>query len=131
MVDFAKNDPPVLVTTGFTVNGKPVTAQIDTLYTGTIFIYPAAITKLNLQTESGTNGARLFSYTDGGVSMREGHAKTEAFGSKALAHDAALFFAAPQMPAPDGALDGAVGAGLLSGHIIYLDLHSKHFWMTN
>jgi hypothetical protein len=131
MPEFAKDDPPVLVTTRFAVNGKPVAAQIDTLYMGTMSIYPAAVTKLNLQTESGVNATQFFKYTDGGVSMREGHARNEAFGSKTLGHNAALFFATPQVHAPDAALDGTVGAGLLYGHVVYIDLHSKHFWMTN
>lgn len=45
--------------------------------------------------------------------------------------NAALFFAVPQMRVPDGALDGTVGTGLLTVHVLYLDLHSKHFWMTS
>lgn len=131
MVDFAKNDPPVLITTGFAVNGKPIAAKIDTLHTGTMLIYLAAIAKLDLQTQSGVNAIQFFNYMEGGVAMREGKAKTEAFGSKALGHNAALFFAVPQMHQPDGSVDGTVGAGLLTGHVLYIDLHSKHFWMTS
>ncbi len=129
--DFAKDDPPVLVTTGFSVNGKPITARIDTLYTGTMSIYPTSVAKLDLQAASGVNATQFFKYTDGGVSMREGHARMEGFGSKALAHNSALFFTTPQVHAPDGTFDGTVGAGLLTGHVVYLDLHSNHFWMTN
>ena len=131
MVDFAKDDPPVLVTTGFSVNGKPIVAKVDMLYTGTMVIYPAAIAKLDLQVQSGVNATQFFPYTDGVVEMREGRAKTEAFGSKAIGHNAALFFALPPMPASDGSLDAAVGAGLLTGHVVSIDLHSKHLWMTN
>lgn len=131
MVDFAKDDPPVLATTGFSINGKSVIAQVDTLYTGTMVVYPAAIAKLDLQMQSGVNAIQFFPYTDGGVGMREGHAKTEAFGPRAIGHNAALFFAMSPMPTPDGSLDATVGAGLLTGHVLYIDLHSKHLWMTN
>lgn len=131
MPTFGKQGPPILVTTGFSVNGKPLTAQIDTMYTGTMLIYPEAVAKLDLQTASGINATRFFKYTDGGVNMREGKASSESFGSKALAHNVALFFAPPQVHQPDGLFDGTVGLGLLTGHVVYVDLHSKHFWMTN
>jgi hypothetical protein len=129
-VDFAKDDPPVLVTTGFSVDGKPMTAKIDPLYTGTILIYTAAVPKLDLQTASGVNATEFFPYTDGGVAMREGRAKLESFGSKSMARNAALFFAVPQMQAPAAGIDGTVGAGLLTGHVVYVDFHSHHFWMS-
>ena len=45
---FGKKGPPIVVTTGFNVNGKPVTVQIDTLYTGTMLIYPTSVEKLGL-----------------------------------------------------------------------------------
>lgn len=128
---FGNGGPQVLVTTGFAVNGKLIRVQLDTLYTGTMLIYPGSIAKLDLQMESGVNATQFFKYTDGGVAMREGKAHTEAFGSKAIAHNAALFFAPPQVHAPDAMFDGAVGLGLLNGHVLYLDLHSQHFWMTN
>ncbi len=131
MLTFGKAGPPILVTTGFSVNGKPITAQIDTMYTGTMLIYPEAVAKLSLQASSGVNATQFFKYTDGGVPMLEGKASSESFGSKALAHNVAVFFTTPQVHVPDGNFDGTVGLGLLNGHVVYLDLHSKHFWMTN
>src|SRR5581483_10795102 len=41
--------PATLTTGGFSVNGQPVEAQIDTLFTGTLLIYPASIEKLGLK----------------------------------------------------------------------------------
>ena len=132
MPTFGKGRPHVLVTTGFSVNGKPITAQIDTLYAGTMVIYPDSVAKLGLQQEnSAATATRFFNFTDGGVPMRESHAQTEAFANKALAHNAALFFATPTVHVPDGMFDGTVGAGLFVGHILHLDLHAQHFWMTN
>lgn len=128
---FGKQGPPILVTTGFSVNGKPLTAQIDTMYTGTMVIYPEAVAKLDLQAASGVNATQFFKYTDGGVSMREGKAHTEAFGSKVMVHNGALFFSTPQVREPDGLFDGTVGLGLLNGHVVNVDLHSQHFWIAN
>jgi hypothetical protein len=128
---FGNGRPHVLVTTGFSVNGKPITAQIDTLYSGTMLIYPTAVDKLGLKSESATSATQLFPYTDGGVTMKEAHARKEAFGSKELAGNGPLFFATAQVHVPDGMFDGTVGQGLLAGHVVYLDFHSNHFWMTN
>jgi hypothetical protein len=131
MPTFGKKGPPVLVTTGFSVNGKPITAQIDTLFIGTVVIYPDSVAKLDLQEENKAGLTQFFHYTDGGVSMREARIHTEAFGPKVLSHKAALFFATPQVHVPDGMFDGTVGLRLLIGHVITLDLHSQHFWIAN
>lgn len=128
---FGNGRPHVLVTTGFSVNGKPVTAQIDTLYTGTLVVYPQSVNKLGLQQENTTTTTRFFSYTDGGVPMREGHVSKEAFGSNVLARNAGVFFATPTVHVPDGMFDATAGAGLFAGHVLHIDLHSNHFWMTN
>jgi hypothetical protein len=129
--NFGKNKIPALVTTGFSVNGKPFTARFDTLVSGTILIYPSSIAKLGLQSENSSAIPEPMQFMDGEASVRESNAKTESFGSKALAHNAALFFATLPAETPDGPIEGTVGVGLLSGHIVYIDLHSQHFWMTN
>jgi hypothetical protein len=90
---FGKAGPPIVVSTGFSVNAKPITAQIDTLFTGTMLIYPPSVKKLDLSEEAKTTKKQLFKYTDGGVEMMEAQAKTEAFGTRVLAKDAPLFFA--------------------------------------
>lgn len=128
---FGNGRPHVLVTTGFSVNGKPVTAQIDTLYTGTLVVYPTSVNKLGLQQENTATATRFFNYTDGGVAMREGHVSKEAFGSTVLARNAGVFFATPTVHVPDGMFDATAGAGLFAGHVLHIDLHSNHFWMTN
>ena len=43
---FGKKGPPILVATGFSVNGKAITAQIDSLFGGTMLIYPTSVEKL-------------------------------------------------------------------------------------
>lgn len=129
---FGNGRPHVLVTTGFSVNGKPMTTQIDTLYAGTLVVYPKSVDQLGLQQEnSSATATRFFNYTDGGVPMRESHASKEAFGSEVLGRNAGLFFATPTVHVPDGMLNATAGAGLFANHVLYMDLHSNHFWMTN
>ncbi len=127
MPTFGKGRPHVLATTGFSVNGKPIIAQIDTLYSGTMLIYRDSVAKLGLQQENTATATRFFNFTDGGVPMRESKAHTEAFGHDVLARNVALFFATPQVHVPDGMFDGTVGAGLFVGHVIHLDLHANHY----
>jgi Aspartyl protease len=128
---FGKGRPHVLVTTGFSVNGKPITAQIDTLYAGTLVIYPQSVEKLGLQRENTATATRFFNYTDGGVDMRESHVGKQAFGSNVLARSSGIFFATPKVRVPDGMFDGTVGGGLFTGHVVYVDLHSNRFWISN
>ncbi len=127
---FGKKGPPIVVTTGFAVNGKPVAVQIDTMYSGTMLIYPTSIEKLGLDEQSASAKKRFFPFTDGGVDMMEGVAGTESFGKTILKKDATLYFATPKVHAPDGMFDGTVGHELFAGHVLVLDFHGRRFWMT-
>jgi hypothetical protein len=126
---FGKQGPPILVTTGFQLNGKPVTMQIDTLYSGTMLIYPTSVEKLGLGAESKTAKIRMFPYTDGGVDMIESVGKSESFGPKVLKTDATLYFAIPKVHLPDGFFDGTVGHELFAGHVLTMDFKADHFWI--
>ncbi|MFS6568019.1 hypothetical protein, partial [Staphylococcus aureus] len=65
-IHFGRYGPPIVVGGPFTVDGHPVHAQIDTMYTGTMVVYDAALPRLALH-KQGT--PKLFQYTDGGVEM--------------------------------------------------------------
>jgi hypothetical protein len=126
---FGKKGPPIVVTTGFNLNGKPLTVQIDTLYTGTMLIYPTSVEKLGLPAQENGAKKRTFPFTDGGVEMVEGRAATESFGTTVLKQDATLYFATPKVHAPDGMFDGTVGHELFAGHILTFDFHAHRFWI--
>ena len=127
---FGKAGPPIVVSTGFSVNAKPITAQIDTLFSGTMLIYPPSIKKLELSEEAQTTKKQLFKYTDGGVDMMEARAKTEAFGARVLAKDAPLFFATPAVHLPDDLFDATVGHQLFENSVLSLDFHDMRVWLT-
>jgi hypothetical protein len=126
---FGKQGPPIVVTTGFSVNGKPVTMQIDTLYTGTMLIYPTSVEKLGLSAQPDAAKKRSFPFTDDGVDMIEGVAATEGFGAAVLKHEAALYFATPKVHLPDGMFDGTVGHEFFTGHVLTFDFRAHRFWM--
>jgi hypothetical protein len=127
---FGKQGPPIVVTTGFRLNGKEVAVQIDTLYSGTMLIYSTSVEKLGLLAQQNAAKKRLFPFTDGGVEMIEGAALAESFGMKELQRDVPVYFATPKVHQPDGMFDGTVGHELFAGHVLTLDFHARRFWMT-
>jgi hypothetical protein len=127
---FGQKGPPIVATTGFLVNGRPVTVQVDTLYAGTMLIYPTSVEKLSLDGQAGSIRVRRFPFTDSGVDMIEGKADRESFGDKDLLKDAPLYFATPQVHLPDGMFDGTVGGELFWGRSITFDFHANRFWIS-
>jgi hypothetical protein len=126
---FGQNGPAIVATTGFQVNGQPMTVQVDTLFGGTLLVYPTSVEKLGLTTQAGSSKTRRFPFTDGGVDMVEGKASKESFGGRDLLNDAPVYFATPQVHLPDGRFDGTVGVELLTGHRVMFDFHANRFWI--
>jgi hypothetical protein len=127
---FGKQGPPIVVATGFSINGQPVTAQIDTAFTGSMLIYPTSIEKLGLKALAQTTQKRFFSYTDDGVDMLQAKASAVGFGKTTLAHDSAVYFATAAVHLPDGMFDATVGHELFQHSVLTLDFHDKQMWMV-
>jgi hypothetical protein len=126
---FGKEGPPIITTTGFQVNGKPIVVQIDTLYSGSMLIYPTSVDKLGLQDQQTSTKTRSFPFTDGGVKMIEGTSAIESFGNQKLTSKGSLYFATSEVHLPDGMFDGTVGHELFIGRVLSFDFRSHHFWM--
>lgn len=126
---FGTKGPHIVATTGFEVDGRAITVQVDTLYTGTLLIYPTSVAKLGLDSQSASTQRRRFPFTDGGVDMIEGNALRESFAGRTLLTNAPLYFATPQVHLPDGMFDGTVGAQLFTGHTLTFDFHANRFWI--
>jgi hypothetical protein len=126
---FGKQGPPIVTTTGFQLNGKPIVAQIDTMYSGSMLIYSTSVDKLGLQDQQKSTTQRMFKYTDGGVNMIEGTAAKQSFGDVTLKTKSSVYFATAEVHQPDGMFDGTVGHELFVGHVLTFDFHTNHFWM--
>jgi hypothetical protein len=126
---FGQQGPPIVATTGFAVNGQPITVQVDILYTGTLLIYPTSVSRLGLDAAAAATQTRDFPFTDGGVPMIESKAAHESFGGSDLMAGAPLYFATPKVHTPDGLFDGTVGNALLTGHRVTFDFKSNRFWL--
>jgi len=121
-ITFGKKGPPIVVAKGFTVNGKALSAQLDTMFSGTMLMYPEGAERLALEASASAE-KRRFPYTDGGVEMIESEAGEEGFGDRALARKAHLYFVTPEVHSPDGLFDATVGIELLNHARVTLNFH--------
>jgi hypothetical protein len=125
LITFGERGPPVVVGAPFTVNGKTVHAQIDTVFTGTMLIYDSALATLGLQ-KQGT--PELFRYTDGGVNLLASHADRMGFGQRVLLGGSpALYFVGEgknPVHQPDGLFEATVGNALFANSVVTLDFHA-------
>jgi hypothetical protein len=131
-ITFGKAGPPILVaTSGFAVNGKPVSLQVDLMYSGSIVLFDASLEKLSFaDLAHSTTAKEHFAHTDGGVDMLRAAAKSESFGELTLAKDAPLYFPTPGVHQPDGLFDGTVGVALLKKFRVTLDFFDHKMWIS-
>ena len=124
LITFGNDGPPIVVADGFTINTQKVTAQIDTMYTGSMLVYTASIDKLSLNGANSTTDTRMFPLTDGGAGMRVADASEEGFQGITLAKDGAkVYFPTEAVHEPDGLFDATVGLELFRDAILTLDFH--------
>jgi hypothetical protein len=123
--------PVTLTTAGFTVNGHPVDAQIDTLFTGTMLIYPGSVEKLELKKESKAKPKELFPYTQGGMKLARSDAGAVSFRGIPLLQNGPLYFGTKDANLPAVHFDATVGMGVLSRATATLDFKGMHFWMES
>lgn len=125
LITFGKQGPPIVVADGFALNGKPITVQVDSLYTGGLLIYDASIENLGLHDASAAaTQTEKFAFTDSGVTMRRGTAKYVSFAGEAFAQNAPLYFPTEGVHQPDAMFDGTVGLMLMKGRVVTLDFHN-------
>jgi hypothetical protein len=131
LVTFGKKGPPIVVAEGFAINGKAVTAQVDTMYTGTMLVYSTSIDKLGLSDAAKTEKTENFPFTDGGVDMKSAPAQKQSFHDTVLGVSApVVYFPTPDVHAPDGMFDATVGLGLFYGTVLTLDFRDMTISVT-
>ena len=122
---FGKTGPPIVTTTGFSVNGKPLHPQVDTMFAGSMVVYPDAVEKLGLTEATKTKEREHFPFTDGGVDMLKS-AAPQAFAGKPLGIQP-VYFATPGVHIPDGLFEATVGMKLLAGRVVTFDFAGSCF----
>jgi len=123
-ITFGKQGPPIVVARGFEVGGMPITAQVDTMFTGSTVIYDASIARLGFSGLAATKETEFFPLTDGGVKMLAVRVPSESFRGAALGGDnPKLYFPTPGVHQPDALFDATVVLELLKHSILTLDFH--------
>jgi hypothetical protein len=127
---FGHSGPVTIVSPGFSVNGQPLEAQIDTLFTGTMVIYPESVKKFDLEKQSKSRQKEDFPFW-GGVKLVRGSADTESFGNLQLLENAPLYFTTGESAThtPEGEFDATIGIGLLIGSTVTLDFVDNKVWI--
>jgi hypothetical protein len=124
LITFGKKGPPIVVAEGFEINGTPVTAQVDSMYTGSLLVYGASIEKLGLAEAAAATHTRFFQFTDGGVTEKEAPAAKESFKGVALGSaEPMVYFPTPGVHEPDTLFDATVGLELFRDAVLILDFH--------
>jgi len=131
LITFGKDGPPIVVAQGFELDGRPVSAQLDTMYTGSLVIYTASIAKLGLEARAHTGSTEFFALTDGGVNMKVASAASESFHGIPLgAADRKVYFPTPGVHEPDGLFDATAGLALFRDAVLTLDFHDGTLSVT-
>lgn len=123
--------PVTLTTTGFTVNGQPVEVQLDTLFTGTMLIYPGSVERLALKKESKAKPKEMFPFIGSGLRLARADAGQVAFRGVSLLDSGPLYFGAKDSSLPQVQFDATAGMGLLSRAVVTFDFVGMHFWMDS
>lgn len=121
--------PVTLTTHGFSINDQPVEVQLDTLFTGTMLVYPGSVQKLGLKKESKSKHKEFFPYVHAGVQLARADGATETYRDLQLLQSAPIYFMSNEEHPPDVQFDATVGSGLLSHAIVTFDFKGMHMWM--
>ncbi|MDQ2775921.1 MAG: hypothetical protein M3Y57_13550 [Acidobacteriota bacterium] len=122
--------PATLTVSGFEINQQPVTAQIDTLFTGTMLIYPNSVEKLGLKKASKSKNKDEFPYTQGGLKLARADGQAFSFHGAPLLQDGPVYFWSSKDEAPPSVtFDATIGTALLSRGVVTFDFKGKHVWM--
>ena len=124
LIKFGEHGPPIVVANGFMINGHPVAAQIDTMFTGSMLIYSAAIEKVGLSIQAKSTTLRNFALTDGGVQMKQADSNSEKFHNLAFG-PGKVYFPTQGVHEPDGLFEATVGLELFRNSVLMLDFHDR------
>ncbi len=128
---FGNWGPVTLTTEGFSVNGQPLDVQLDTLFSGTMLIYPGSVEKLDLKKQSKAKRKEEFPYTQGGIKLARADDGVIAFRTIPLLENGPLYFTTRDSNLPTLKFDATVGMGVLGRAVVTFDFKGMHFWMDS
>lgn len=123
-ITFGERGPPTLVASGFTLDGKPLRAKIDTVFSGSLLVYDRALGQLGLA-KSGK--PEFFGYLDSGVTLLAAAAPKIAFDGRALTPAQPLFYFpndGSPLRQPEGLFEATAGNALFAHSVVTLDYYA-------
>lgn len=127
---FVPYGPRTLVAQGFEIQGKPVTAQIDTLFGGTMLLYPNATGFIDQSNLERSKHKQEFPFAQGGLKLTQAQTVDYTFDKDPVLNDASVYLWPDKGPtAPDATFNATVGSGLLSRDLFTFDFKSWKIWM--
>jgi len=126
---FGKFGPVTITTNGFTLNGRPVIAQIDTLFKGTMLVYPDSVDKYLFKKEKKGKGRKVFPFTQNGIETIEVPGVSFAFRDLELIHAAPLYLTTNDENYTNMQFDATVGLALLEHAKVTFDFKGNHMWL--
>jgi hypothetical protein len=127
---FGEFGPVTLTTTGFSVNGQPLNVQLDTIFAGTVLIYPDFVKKLGLKKLAKSKRKQFFPFVQGGLSLAQAEGAGEAWQTTPFAPDMPIyFFDSDDAHTNPVNFDATVGSGLFAQSVAVFDFKGKHFWL--
>ncbi|HEX4751022.1 MAG TPA: hypothetical protein VH302_15890 [Bryobacteraceae bacterium] len=124
-----KYGPVTITSDGFSVSGKPVQAQIDTMFTGTMLIYQDFVKQLGLNKLAKAKHKEFFPYLLGGVRLAQAEGPSLGYNGMVI-YDIPLYFFDKEDAHEDPAnYDVTVGSGLFSHGTAVFDFKGNHFWL--
>lgn len=130
MKHFGRFGPVTLTVKGFEINGQSVDAQIDTLFTGTLLVYPGVVERLGIKKLSKSKEKEAFPFTQDGLQLARADGVSVGFRGTTLMQDAPVYFWAEKDEAPSATqFDATVGDAMLQEVLATFDFKGQHFWI--
>lgn len=124
LVNFHDWGPPIVVGGPFTVDGKPLEAQIDTSYTGSLLLFSGAEKSFGFEALEAHAKVRNFPITDGGVDMLGVQVDSTGFDGSVLSKPATVYLPTIKVHQPyQERFQGTVGNEFFAGTVLTLDFH--------
>jgi hypothetical protein len=124
-----KYGPLTITTNGFAIDVQPVEAQIDTLFTGTMLVYPDSVEKLGLRKQAKAKRKEFFPYVESGIKLARFDGVSQSFRDTTLIDNAPLYFFTSNDRPPAVQFDVTVGSGLLSHAAVTFDFKGMQMWI--
>jgi hypothetical protein len=127
---FGAYGPRTLVAEGFEIQGQPVRAQVDTMFSGTMLLYPNAENAIDSRQIQKSRHKQEFPFTQGGLKLTQGMTVDYTFDKDTLLTDAPVYFwGDKEIAAPSVSFQATIGTNLLSRARFTFDFKSWKIWM--